>query len=141
MANGYRVTNSLSDMDLDSIYAFIADSYWAKDIPRETFELSLLNSLCFGLLDEGNKQIGFARMITDKATFAYLADVFILPAYQGQGLAKQLMNEVMTHPDLQGLRKMMLTTSDAHQLYKKFGFTSLTAPSKCMEKVNPSVYQ
>ena len=111
-------------MDIDLIHSFLSRSYWAEGISKEIIRRSIEGALCFGVF-ENDKQVGFARMITDKATFAYLADVFIIEEYRGLGLSKWLMETIMAHPDLQGLRRMMLATRDAHELYKKFGFTPL----------------
>ena len=125
--------------DLDVIHGFLTQSYWAKGIPRETVARSLENSLCFALLD-GATQIGFARVISDFATIAYLGDVFVMPEYRGRGLSKWLMRCVTLHPDLQGLRRWMLATSDAHGLYQQFGFTALARPEAFMERHDPNVY-
>ena len=115
------------------IHAYLSkESYWAQNMPKEIVEKSIAGSICFGVYLNG-KQIGYARMVTDRATFAYLADVFILEAYRGQGLSKQLMQFIMAHPDLQGLRRMMLATKDAQGLYKQFGFTALATPERIME--------
>lgn len=103
-------------------------------------ERAVANSLCFGLYDE-NKQIGFARVITDRATFAYLADVFVLESHRGQGLAKWMMQVISAHEDLQGLRRFMLATRDAHALYQQFGFSALANPASMMEILKPDVYQ
>ena len=121
------------------IAEFLAQSYWAAGIPIDTVEKSLRNSLCFALLD-GPRQIGFARVISDRATIAYLGDVFVLPDYRGRGLAKWLMTCVVSHPELQGLRRWMLGTRDAHGLYEKFGFTPLKKPETFMERHDPNVY-
>ena len=122
------------------IHSFLTNSYWAEGISREIIRRSIEGSLCFGVF-ENDRQVGFARMITDKATFAYLADVFIIKEYRGLGLSKWLMEVIMSHPGLQGLRRMMLATKDAHELYKKFGFTSLTNADRWMQIHNPDVYK
>jgi N-acetylglutamate synthase-like GNAT family acetyltransferase len=127
-------------MELLVIHRFLSDSYWSKNIPLETMKKAFQNSLCFGVLESENKQIGFARMITDKTTFAYLADVFILENYRGRGISKLLMKTILEHQDLQGLRRMVLATSDAHGLYKKFGFTALANPRTFMELWESDVY-
>jgi len=134
----FTVTCDPAKLDRGVIAEFLASSYWAKGIPRATVEKSLEGSLCFALLD-GDRQVGFARVISDRATIAYLGDVFILPEYRGKGLAKWLMGCVMSHPDLQGLRRWMLATRDAHGLYEQFGFTPLKNPDRFMElhKANP----
>lgn len=135
----FRITTSVDDMDLDRIHGFLGDSYWAKGIPRTSVEKSIRNSLCFGLF-RGKSQIGFARTISDYTTFAYLADVFVLPEYRGQGLAKWLMECIMAHPELQGLRRWLLVTQDAHGLYEKSGFTPLAHPERLMEIHSPTLY-
>lgn len=115
------------------------DAYWSKDIPRDIVERSIEHSLCFGVYQE-TAQVGFARVVTDKATFAYLADVFILEAFRKQGLSKWLMEVILAHPDLQGLRRWLLATMDAHGLYRQFGFTSLTEPDRMMQRKAPHTY-
>ena len=128
------VSTDKSKLDFSLIHKYISeDSYWAKGIPIEIVKKSIENSLCFGIY-KGDKQVGFARMMTDKATFAYLADVFILPEHRKQGLSKKLMSEIIAHPDLQGLRKILLATADAHGLYRQFGFKELEKPQNFMEK-------
>jgi len=135
----YEITCDASRLDIDAIHAFLSESYWSTGIPRAVVERAIANSLCFGVLHEG-EQVGFARVVTDKATFAYLADVYILPKHRGQGLSRRLMEQVIQHSDLQGLRRMLLATRDAHALYAKFGFKPLAAPERIMEIHNPSVY-
>ena len=115
------------------------ESYWAKNIPAATVDKSLDNSLCFTLLD-GARQVGFARVVSDRATFAYLGDVFVLPEYRGRGLGKWLISCVTSHPELRGLRRWMLATRDAHDLYREFGFTPLKDPARFMELHDPNVY-
>ena len=136
----YQMSTNIQDMDLQLIHQFISHSYWAKNIPIEILQKALANSLCFGIFKVDGSQVGFARMITDKATFAYLADVFILDEYRGQGLSKQLMHEILAHPDLQGLRRMVLATGDAHGLYEQFGFKALANPDIFMELWTPNIY-
>lgn len=128
------VSTDKSKLDIPLIHKYISeDSYWAKGIPVEIVKRSIENSMCFGVY-KGEKQVGFARIMSDKATFAYLADVFILPEHRKQGLSKKLMAEIVAHPDLQGLRKMLLATADAHGLYRQFGFNELEKPGNFMEK-------
>jgi len=127
-------------MDIDLIHSFLTRSYWAEGISKEIVSRSIDGALCFGVF-ENDKQVGFARMITDRATFAYLADVFILEEYRGLGLSKWLMEVIMSYPDLRGLRRMMLATRDAHELYKKFGFTSLNNVDRWMHIHYPDVYK
>ena len=140
MVDGYRISNHYEDMDLSVIHGFIAQSYWAGNIPMETLQQALKNSLCFGVFRNSGEQVGFARMITDRATFAYLADVFILTEHRGKGLSKWLMQEIIEHPELQGLRRMLLATRDAHGLYEQFGFKALANPQSFMELWVPDVY-
>ncbi len=135
----FTVTTDPEAQDLDVIHGFLSQSYWARGIPRETVERSIQGAMCFALRCDG-KQIGFARVISDFATIAYLGDVFVLPEFRGRGLSKWLMDCVTSHPDLQGLRRWILATSDAHGLYEKYGFTALKQPSVFMERHNPHVY-
>jgi GNAT superfamily N-acetyltransferase len=135
----YEITCDQTRFDMEGIHGFLAQSYWSPGIPRSVVERAIANSLCFAIFHE-NKQIGFARVITDKATFAFLADVYVLPEHRGKGLSKALMKEVMEHPDLQGLRRILLATRDAHTLYEKFGFKPLAAPDRMMEIHNRDVY-
>lgn len=137
--SAYEISTDPSRFDVTAIHAFLAQSYWSPGVPRSTIERAIANSLCFGTLWQG-QQVGFARVVTDRATFAYLCDVYVLEAHRGRGLAQELMNHVMRHPDLQGLRRMMLATSDAHGLYAKYGFTPLAAPDRMMEVHRPNVY-
>ncbi|HTJ86505.1 MAG TPA: GNAT family N-acetyltransferase [Terriglobales bacterium] len=125
--------------DLEVIAGFLSNTYWAKNIPAATVRKSLQNSLVFSLL-KGKEQIGFARVISDFATIGYLGDVFVLPDYREQGLAKWMLECVFAHPELQGFRRWILATLDAHPLYEKFGFTPLGRPEVFMEKFNPAVY-
>jgi GNAT superfamily N-acetyltransferase len=136
----FTVTTDKARLDRDVIWRFLASSYWAGNVPRGTVDRSIDNSLCFGLLEE-SRQIGFARVVTDRATFAYLADVFVLPEHRGHGLGKWLIECVMSHPDLGGLRRWLLGTRDAHGLYRHFGFTPLKRPEIFMEIINPDVYR
>ena len=135
----FTVTCDPAKMDHAVVAGFLASSNWARGIPPATVRKSLENSLCFALLD-GDRQVGFARVISDYATIAYLGDVFVLPEYRGRGLSKWLMECVTSHPELQGLRRWILATSDAHGLYGQFGFTSLTRPESFMERHDPNVY-
>ena len=141
MINGYRISSDQGEMDVESIHKFISQSYWAKGIPIETLKKAIDNSLCFGVFNSEGVQVGFARMITDSATYAYLADVYVLGEHRGKGLSKWLMQEIMSHPDLQGLRRMTLATSDAHGLYEKYGFSALATPEVFMENWDPNVYK
>ena len=136
----FTISTDRARLDLPTIHQFLANSYWASNIPLAVVEKSIQNSLCFGVY-QGRTQVGFARVISDYATFAYLVDVFILEPYRGQGLAKWLMQCILAHPELQGLRRWMLMTRDAHSLYRQYGFQSPTTFDRYMEIVNPDVYQ
>jgi len=122
-----------------AIHRFLTQSYWSPGIPLAVVKRAIANSLCFGVLLE-NQQIAFARVITDSATFAYLADVYVLPEHRGRGLSVRLMEHIVRHPELQGLRRMLLGTRDAHSLYQKFGFKPLAAPETMMEVHDPKIY-
>jgi GNAT superfamily N-acetyltransferase len=137
---GFTISTDRSKLDRDAIHRFLAGSYWAKRIPREVVDRSIDGALCFGLYGDG-RQIGFARVITDAATFAYLADVYILESHRGRGLATWLMQSILAHPDLRGLRRWMLVTRDAHPLYRKVGFTELAHPERLMEMTFPGIYE
>ncbi len=134
---GFSISTDVKLLDIDVIYQYLSnDSYWAKGMPREKLEAAIRNSMCFGIYQQG-KQAGFARVVTDKATFAYLCDVFILPVYQGQGLGKWLVQTVLSYADLQGLRRWALATADAHSLYAQFGFEPLSSPERWMGIYKP----
>ena len=126
-------------LDMDVIHGFLTASYWSPGISRELVERAVRNSLCFGVY-EGERQVGFARVVTDQATFAYLADVFVLESHRGQGLSKALMSAIVADPRLRGLRRWLLATRDAHKLYERYGFTPLAKPQRFMELHNPDVY-
>jgi GNAT superfamily N-acetyltransferase len=129
---GYHISTDSAAIDIDAVHAYLATSYWAREIPKELVAKSVRGSLCFGLFRDA-RQVGFARVITDRATFAYLCDVYVLADYRGQGLGKWLMDAVIAHPDLQGLRRFILATRDAHGLYERYGFTKLERPGSFME--------
>lgn len=137
----FLVSTDRARLDLDVIHEFLTNSYWAKGIPRDTVSRSLEQSLCFGIYDGSGSQVGFARVVTDLATVAYLGDVFVLEEHRGQGLGKFLMQCIMRHPALQGLRRWILLTRDAHALYKQFGFTPLKSAERYMELHSPDVYE
>lgn len=140
MDGALRIDTSREALDRDMIHAFLAEqAYWSRGIPRDTVERAIEGSLCFGGYLDG-RQVAFARVITDGATFGYLADVFVLREHRGQGHAKTLMAAVMAHPQLQGLRRFSLATSDAHALYAGFGFTAPARPQNLMEKLDPDIY-
>jgi len=136
-----RITTDRSELDIDLIHGFLAgQSSWARGIPRGIVERSVEHSLCFGGF-VADRQIAFARVVSDFSTFANLVDVFVLPAHRGQGYSKQLMEAVMSHPDLQGLRRFTLATGDAHGLYARFGFTAPLRPNSLMERYFPGLYE
>lgn len=139
--NGFVFSDDKSKLDAAAIHGYLSfKSYWAKGIPLETVKRSIENSLCFGIYKDG-QQIGFARWITDKATFGWLADVYIDEQYRGLGLSKKLMSLMLFHPDLQGLRRYMLGTLDAHGLYTQFGFKAIENPERLMGVVVANAYQ
>lgn len=140
LRGNFVISTDQTRLDIDAIHAYLSRSYWAEGIPIETVARSIGESLCFGLFD-ASTQVGFARVITDKATFAYLCDVYVLETHQGQGLGTWLMETVCSHPDLQGLRRFVLITRDAHGLYGKFGFTQLEVPGRYMEIARPKIYK
>lgn len=138
--DGFRISCDPAAVDRAAVTDFLASSYWAQGIPRSTVEKSIDGSLCFALL-EGERQVGFARVVSDLATFAYLGDVYVLPELRGKGLGKWLIECVMAHPDLQGLRRWMLVTRDAHELYRPHGFKSLARPEAVMERHDADIYR
>ena len=137
----YEVSTDTHRLNVDVVHKFLSeDSYWSPGIPRTIVERAIQNSLCFGVYHR-TAQIGFARVVTDKSTFALLADLFILKAHRGKGLSKWLMRCVVGHEDLQGLRRLLLLTSDAHGLYRQFGFQELGNPSRFMEVLRQDIYR
>ncbi|GAB4048335.1 GNAT family N-acetyltransferase [Spirosoma litoris] len=132
MNQQYSISADKTKLDLEVIHRFLSEeAYWSLNIPLEIVQRSIENSLCFGVYKEEN-QVGFARVVTDTATFGYLADVFILPEHRGKGLSKQLVAYIMAYPSLQGLRRIMLVTRDAHGLYEQFGFRTIDTPENTM---------
>src|SRR5206468_3688189 len=138
--DAFEISDEQGKLDLDVIHSFLTTSYWSPGIPRELVERAIAHSLCFGLYERG-AQIGFARFVTDQATFAYLADVFVLPAHRGQGLASWLVGTALMHPHLTGLRRLLLATRDQQKLYGRLGFAPLAKPERLMEIHRPDVYQ
>jgi N-acetylglutamate synthase-like GNAT family acetyltransferase len=133
----FQISTDKDLLDLNMIHTYLdQDSYWAKGIPLDRLKRAIENSICFGVY-HNKSQIGFARVTTDKATFAYIADVFILPDHRGNGLSKWLMQTIVDHPELQGLRRWSLATADAQGLYKQFGFTEISRPERWMEIFTP----
>ena len=140
MNQEYQISSDKQLMDVDAIHCYLSRSYWAENVPHSVVSEAIENSLCFGVF-HNELQVGFARLITDSATFAYLADVYILEGHRGQGLSKKLMETIVNYPQLQGLRRIVLATYDAHALYEKFGFKKLANPQTFMELWNPDVYK
>ncbi len=138
--NNFRVTTNSTELDIPGIHRFLSqEAPWAKGLPFSVLQKGIENSLCFaGFID--NRQIAFARVVSDYATFANLLDVFVLPEYRGKGYSKILMQEILAHPELQGLRRFTLATSDAHALYAQFGFESPAKPQTLMERYFPTIY-
>jgi len=139
-----QISTDKSLLDVDTIYAFLSTCYWSPGIARSRVERAIENSMCFGVYDAGiapRRQIGFARVITDKATFGYIADVFVVEEYRGQGLSKRLMKAIVEHPELQGMRRLCLMTRDAHGLYAQFGFGAMPEPGRYMEVLDRESYK
>lgn len=135
----HLVSTDPGRLDFDVIHGFLSRSYWSAGVPRETLRRAIAGSLCFGLYEDG-RQIGFARAVTDRATYAYLADVFVIESHRGRGLGVWLIESLLAHPDLQGLRRFALATRDAHSLYARFGFKPQRAPQNHLERHAPDVY-
>lgn len=141
--DGYTISTDPSLINIDTVHIYLSQrSYWAEHVPREIVEKSIAYSLCFGIYDNVS-QVGFARLVTDRATFAYLADVFVLEEYRGRGLSKWLMEVIHAHPELQTLRRWMLGTRDAHGLYEQFGWSVMNEDTRkrFMQKHAPGVYK
>jgi GNAT superfamily N-acetyltransferase len=139
--DGYIVSTDRHRLDLSFIHDYLStQAYWCLNIPFAIVQRSVENSLCFGVY-HGDRQVGFARVISDYATIAYLGDVFVIPEHRGKGLSKRLMEAIMDHPELQGLRRWILLTRDAHELYRKFGWKPIANPDLYMEVANPEVYK
>ncbi|MBI1729583.1 GNAT family N-acetyltransferase [Candidatus Acetothermia bacterium] len=136
----YRISTDRRLLDLTMIHGFLKAAYWCEGIPSEVIQRSIENSLCFGIYN-GKTQVGFARVITDYATFAYIGDVFVLESHRGRGLSKWLMQAIVEHPELQGFRRWLLATRDAHGLYKQFGFKPLKSPDRFIERWSPNLYK
>jgi Predicted acyltransferase len=141
--DGYVLSNDPARVDVETVHRFLSEqSYWAKGIPREVVERSIAGSLVFGIYEEATgEQVGFARVITDQATFAYLADVFVLQTARGKGLSTWMVGLILQQPQMQGLRRTLLATADAHTLYSRFGFRPLEKPERWMERHVPDVYE
>jgi GNAT superfamily N-acetyltransferase len=137
--DGFTLSTDHARLDLDMIHGYLSTCYWARGIPRDVCERSIRNALPFGVY-EGARQVAFARVVTDLATVAYVGDVFVLEPWRGRGLSRWMCECILAHPELQGFRRWILLTRDAHGLYAKFGFTSLAAPDRWMEKWLPDAY-
>jgi GNAT superfamily N-acetyltransferase len=141
-AERYEISSDPARLDIDAIHAYLTRSYWSPGIPRDVVARAVAHSLCFGVYEMASgKQVGFARVVTDHATFAYLCDVYVLEAHQGHGLGKALMRVFMEHPSVIGARRVMLATRDAHGLYRQYGFGDTTGNTNLMEIVRPDIYQ
>ena len=140
----YFVSDDASLVDFDVVHGFLTTCYWSPGIPRELVERAARHSLCFGVYNGSrngeHEQVGFARVVSDRATYAYLADVFVLDKHRGHGLSKLLMRAILSHPELQGLRRWMLMTRDAHGLYTQFGFHPMPNPTRAMERTVANAY-
>jgi len=136
----HTISTDPDRFDVPAIHAYLTRSYWSPGIPRVTVERAIAHSLSFGLFHR-DQQVGFARVVTDRATFAYLADVYVLEEHRGKGLSKWLLEAVLAHADLQGLRRFLLATRDAHGLYTRYGFKPLANPTRLMEILDPDVYR
>jgi GNAT superfamily N-acetyltransferase len=136
----FTVSTDPDRIDVDLAHRFLTESYWAEGIPREVVERSIRGALSFGLY-YGEQMVGLARVITDRATFAYLSDVFVIEAYRGRGLATWMIEVVHAHPELQGLRWWLLATRDAHALYRQLGYSALDSPEKLLERKFKNVYR
>src|SRR5216684_2647074 len=136
----FLISTSRERLSVDVVHGFLTNCYWAKGIPREVVARSIEHSLCFGIYEDSGAQVGFARVVSDFATVAYLGDVFVLESHRGRGLSKWLMECVVQHPALHNLRRWILLTRDAHGLYSQFGFTPVKTPERYMELHRPSVY-
>jgi GNAT superfamily N-acetyltransferase len=137
----FIISTDRERLSLDLVHGFLTNCYWAKGIPREVVKRSIQHALCFGIYDGEGAQVGFARVISDFATIAYIGDVFVLETHRGRGLGKWLMQCIIQHPALQNLRRWILTTRDAHGLYSQVGFTPVKVPERFMELHNPDVYE
>jgi GNAT superfamily N-acetyltransferase len=135
----YEITLDRARIDVAAAHAFLSTSYWSPGVPIAVVRKAIENSVCVAALSDG-KQVGLARAVTDRATFAYLADVYVLDEHRGRGLSRRMVQELLAHPDLQGLRRILLVTRDAHGIYEKFGFKPLANPARMMELHNPDVY-
>ena len=135
----YEITTDQSRIDVEAAHAFLTKAYWSPGVPLAVVRKAIENSLCVAVLMAG-RQVGFVRAVTDRATFAYIADVYVLEEHRGRGLSRAMIEALLEHPDLRGLRRLLLATRDAHGLYVKFGFKPLANPDRIMELHDPDVY-
>ncbi len=141
-ADGYSVSDEAARLDRERVHGWLSrDAYWSAGIPRAVFERSVDGAMCFGIYAPDGAQAGFARVMTDRATFGYLGDVFVVPELRGRGLSKFLLDTIFAHPDLQGFRRWLLVTRDAQALYARYGFEPLLGPERFMERADPHVYK
>jgi GNAT superfamily N-acetyltransferase len=138
--DGYTISTDKARLDVAAVHAYLSRSYWSPGIPKTIVQHAIEGALCFGLFTASGEQVGFARAITDGATFAYLADVYVLEEHRGKGLGKWIVETILAHPSLQGLRRILLATRDAHKLYAQFGFQPLATPESLMSIHRPNVY-
>jgi len=131
-ADGFEADDDAGRIDVDVVHGFLSTSYWATGIPREVVERSIAGSLNLGVYDGEGAMVAFARAVTDRATFAWIADVFVVPSSRGRGLGRFVVSTLLEHPDLKGVRRLMLATADAHELYRSYGFGELADPSRMM---------
>jgi len=145
MLDQFLISTDKTLLDVETIYKFLSTCYWSPGIVRSRVERAIENSMCFGVYDNIKpsrpRQVGFARVITDKATYGYICDVFVLEAYRGRGLSKKLMKAIVEHPELQGMRRLCLMTRDAHGLYAQFGFAAMPDPTRYMEVLDRESYK
>lgn len=140
--DGYSVSDEKARLDRERVFGWLSrEAYWSAGIPRDVFERSVEGSMCFGVYAPGGTQVGFARVMGDRATFGYLGDVFVEPSVRGRGLSKFLLDTIFAHPDLQGFRRWLLATRDAHELYRRYGFAPLVDPARVMERADPEIYR
>lgn len=137
--SGYEISADKSRLQLETIHSFLKDAYWCRGVPKETVAAAVDGSVCFGVY-KSSEQVGFARVVTDRATFGWLCDVVIAEEHRGKGLSKELMKAVLSHPALQGLRRLCLSTKDAHNLYRQFGFQVTETPQNWMEIKDNDIY-
>ena len=140
LPDGYRLSMDPADLQIAAIHAYLARSYWSPGIPKETVAKALAHSLCIGAYGPDGAQVGFARIATDHATFGYLADVYVLEEHRGKGLSRAMVEALLALPEVQGFRRIMLATRDAHGLYEKLGFEPVTDPKPLMQILRKDIY-